>query len=122
MHHHRLRPAADHRMAVRHGDAEILVRRNDGRRQPPAIGLAARVALGDGREVRPAIDEKVVDAARGEQAEERVRRALWYERFISGAHHLSSSRKLALCVPHDALRVDSHWLVATKGAPPTRAA
>ena len=69
VHHHRLRAAGDHGVAVRHRDAHVLVRHDDDLRQLPAELLALGVRLDDRREVGAAVREQIVDAARGEQAE-----------------------------------------------------
>ncbi len=67
--HHGLRPAGDHGVAVRHGDAHVFVRHDHDFGQAPAEFLPLGVGLDDRREVGAAIGEEVVDTAGGEQAD-----------------------------------------------------
>ena len=73
VHHHRLRPPGHHGVAVRHGDAHVLVRHDHDLRQAPAELLPLGVGLDQRREVGAAVGEEVLDAARREQAEPGVR-------------------------------------------------
>ena len=67
VHHHRLRPSGHHGVAVRHGDAHVLVRHDHDLGQAPAELLALGVGLDDRGEVGAAVGEEVVHAAHGEE-------------------------------------------------------
>jgi hypothetical protein len=79
VHHHRLRPAGDHGVPMRHRHAHVLVRHDHHLGQPPAELLALGVGLDDRREVGAAVGEQVLDAARGEQAQPGFRGGLGLE-------------------------------------------
>jgi hypothetical protein len=55
---------------MRHRHPHVLVRHDNDLRQAPAELLSLGVRLDDGREVGAAVREQVLDAARGEQAEQ----------------------------------------------------
>ena len=67
--HHGLGPAGDHGVAVRHGDAHVLVRHDHDFGQAPAELLPLGIGLDDWGEVGAAVGKEIVDAARGEQAD-----------------------------------------------------
>jgi hypothetical protein len=80
VHHHCLRPAGHHGVAVRHRYAHVLVRHDHDLGQAPAELLALGVGLDHRREIGAAVGEEVLDAARGEQPEPGVRGGFGLER------------------------------------------
>ncbi len=70
--HHRLRPPAGERVAVRHADSEVLMRTNHRRGELQPGLHRARVSLDDRRRVGSGVDIQPVDPARLEQREIRL--------------------------------------------------
>ena len=94
VHHHGLRLAGHHRIAVRHRDAEVLVRHDDDLRQRRAELLRLGIGFGDRREVGAAVREQVLHPAGGEKREPRLGSGIRLERRLDTGRWLGLQRRL----------------------------
>ena len=69
VHHHRLRAAGDHGVAVRHADGGVLVRHHHRARHRAVGAGGAGEGLDDRGEIGAGVDEQVVDAVRRQRVQ-----------------------------------------------------
>ena len=105
MHHHRLRLAGDHGMAMRHANDEIFVRTDDRRRKIEVGKMLAGIGFGYRCRIRACVDEEIVDALLLQQSQKCLghRNRFWRDILLLG-EGVAAHGVQAFC-----------WFVATLG-------